>query len=53
MESSKVIKKLVNISNILNKFFIFSVEGIEILCLIDLIIDACRYLQDNNEWVLI
>jgi hypothetical protein len=37
----------------LNKFFIFFVEGIEILCLIDLIIDACRYLQDNNEWVLI
>lgn len=25
-------------------------EGVEILCLIDLVTDACRYLQDNNEW---
>lgn len=22
----------------------------ELLCLIGLIFDACRYLQDNNEW---
>ena len=25
-------------------------EGIELLCLIGLIFDACRYLQDNNNW---
>ena len=25
-------------------------EGVEILCLIGLVLDACRYLQDNNDW---
>ena len=25
-------------------------EGIELLCLVGLVIDACRYLQDNNQW---
>ncbi|RMZ97372.1 WD repeat-containing 11, partial [Brachionus plicatilis] len=25
-------------------------DGVELLCLIGLIFDACRYLQDNNEW---
>ncbi len=25
-------------------------EGVELLCLIDLVFDACRYLQDNDQW---
>ena len=26
------------------------IDGVELLCLIGLVFDACRYLQDNNEW---
>ncbi|CAF0779231.1 unnamed protein product [Brachionus calyciflorus] len=25
-------------------------DGVELLCMIGLVFDACRYLQDNNEW---
>ena len=25
-------------------------DGVVLLCMIGLVVDACRYLQDNNEW---
>ena len=25
-------------------------EGVELLCMIGLVYDACRYLQDNGKW---
>jgi WD repeat-containing protein 11 len=25
-------------------------EGIELLCMVGFVLDACRYLQDNNQW---
>ncbi len=32
------------------KFCKSLLEGIELLCLIGLVFDACRYLQDNDDW---
>ena len=32
------------------KIFFFSPEGVQLLCLIDKGLDACRYLQTYGEW---
>ena len=30
--------------------FLFNTEGVQLLCLIDKGLDACRYLQTYGEW---
>ena len=25
-------------------------DGVQLLCLIDKVLDACKYLQSNNQW---